>query len=105
MELENHSNYNCLVIQDDGTESRVYANWLHNSGLDHWHGWICQAGADRLYIDENLDVWGGECKNDLLGSALEEFALLDHTRCRRNTCTGCTDDLIVAKRQSNHDQQ
>ena len=96
--IENHINYNCQVTTDDGKEYLIYANWLHNNGLDHWKEWICSAGATRLMIDKNFDIYGGECKNDLIGNALTDFNLLEQTICNRETCTGCTDDLMVAKR-------
>ena len=97
MQFENHSNYNCEIQTDDGNRYRVYANWLHNQHLDNWQDWTCHAGNTRLYIDKDLKVWSGECKNDALGSALDGFILLSHTQCRRPTCTGCTDDLMVKK--------
>lgn len=97
MQFENHDNYNCEITLDSGETYKVYANWLHNNNLDQWTGWNCQAGANRLYIDKNLEVYGGECKNDSLGHAIDGFKLLSGTTCRQNTCTGCTDDLMVRK--------
>ena len=99
MQFENHSNYNCEITTDTGETFRVYSNWLHNNHLDQWEGWHCSAGTTRLYIDKELRVFGGECKNDQLGYALTEFTLLNGTVCRQKTCTGCTDDLTVAKHE------
>lgn len=95
--FENHSNYNCQITLDNGDEYKVYANWIHNESLDFWQGWTCYAGSTRLSIDQDFNVWSGECRNDYLGSALHGFNLVDHTVCKRNTCTGCTDDLLVKK--------
>lgn len=95
--FENQKNYNCRIITTDNEEYLIYSNWLHNEQLDNWQGWICEAGATRLLIDKDFKVYGGECKNDYLGSALDNFTLLDQTICKRTRCTGCTDDLIVAK--------
>jgi hypothetical protein len=95
--FENHVNYNCKIITDSGEEFLVYANWLHNEKLDSWQGWACDAGNTRFYIDKNFDIWSGECKNDYLGNVLDQWAINAHTRCRRETCTGCTDDLITKK--------
>jgi len=97
IDIENHINYNCEIIIESGDKYRIYANWLHNQGLDHWDGWVCHAGNKRLYIDKDLQVFGGECRNDYLGSAIQGFGMLDKTICRRTTCTGCTDDLMVEK--------
>ena len=96
-ELTNHENYNCRAITESGEEFLIYANWLHNNQLDSWRGWQCGAGATRLMIDKNFDIYSGECKNDYLGNALTDFQLLEHTICKQDRCTGCTDDLIVAK--------
>ena len=94
---QDHPNYNCRIRLDDNREFLIYANWLHNEYLDQWQGWTCLAGARRLYIDKNLNVWSGECRNDFLGSASDEFNLLESTVCKQETCSGCTDDLLVAK--------
>lgn len=95
--FENHENYNCVVALDDGTEYRVYANWLHNNQLDTWQGWSCSAGHTRFMIDKNFDIWSGECQHDRLGNALTGWEIKTDTRCRNQTCTGCTDDLITEK--------
>lgn len=92
-----HDNYNCQVTDDQGQEHLVYANWLHNEHLDNWLGYCCDAGHTRFHIDKNFDVWSGECKNDYLGNALSDWSPKTDTICKRITCTGCTDDLIVKK--------
>jgi hypothetical protein len=96
--MENHKNYNCRVTTDTGEEYLIYANWLHNEKLDYWQGWTCKAGATRLLIDKNLEIYSGECHNDHLGN-INNFTLLDQTICKQERCTGCTDDLIVAKQK------
>lgn len=103
MKFENHNNYNCEIETNLGRTYRVFANWLHNQQLDSWQGWQCEAGASRLHIDKNLEVWSGECKNDKLGHAIDGFELLDHAVCKQLRCTGCTDDLAVTKRKIDHD--
>ena len=95
----NHWNYNCVITTDSGEQKKVYANWIHNNGLDHWRGWHCEAGVTRFCIDDKLDVWSGECKNDFLGNALTQWTVKTHTVCKRETCTGCTDDLLATKYQ------
>lgn len=94
--LKDHENYNCRVTTENGEEYLIYANWLHNSNLDHWQGWNCNAGTTRILIDKHLNVYGGECKNDYLGTT-SNFSLLNGTVCKQLTCGGCTDDLIVEK--------
>ncbi len=95
--FENHSNYNCNVTLASGEQYNVYANWLHNNGLDHWKGWRCAAGNTRFYIDGNFEIWSGECHNDLLGNVLETWETKADSICARDTCGACTDDLITSK--------
>ena len=95
--LVNHENYNCTVTTADGREFNVYANWLHNNQLDQWKGWTCDAGATRILIDKDFNVFSGECFNDILGNAASDFNLLESSICKKDRCTGCTDDLAVKK--------
>jgi hypothetical protein len=95
--FENHFNYNCEITTDTNEKYRVYANWLHNNKLNSWHGWSCEVGATRFYIDKNFDVWAGMCKNDYLGNALTGWELKSDNVCNQPICNGCTDDLLTAK--------
>jgi len=96
--FSDQENHNVIVTLDDGSEYRVYSNWIKNQDLDHWKGWHCHAGDTRLYIHHTLDVWSGECQNDYLGHAIDGFEMIEGgTICKRDRCHGCTDDLAVAK--------
>lgn len=96
--MENHKFYNCNVDFDDGSNYLLDANWLHNNNMDFWKDWYCNAGSDRLYIAPDSSVYGGECMNDYLGNLNTEWSiLLESTRCKRDRCSGCTDDLITKK--------
>lgn len=97
--FENHQNYNCRIILDNGQEFMVFGSWIHNEQLDHWKGWTCDAGHTRLMIDKDLNVWSGECKNDFFGPVMSNFYDNTKTICKRETCTGCMDDLIIRKHQ------
>lgn len=93
-----HSNYNCVVTNDQGDTKRVYGNWIHNQGHDHFLGWHCDAGVTRFYIDKNLDLWGGQCRNVFLGNVLDQWVPQQvATVCNQPRCGGCTDDLITKK--------
>jgi hypothetical protein len=97
LKFENHQYYNCKITTESG-EYLVAANWLHNNNLDHWQGWNCDAGFKRLCIDENFDVYSGECQNDYLGNLLGHWDPLNSpTTCKQERCTGCTDDLLIGK--------
>lgn len=96
--FENHHNYNCKVTLDNGEQYNIYSNWLNNNQLNAWLGWHCEAGVTRISIDKNLEIWSGECHNDRLGDSAQGWELISHhSVCRRHHCTGCTDDLLVAK--------
>jgi len=95
--FENQKNWNCRITTDSGEEYLVYADWLHNEQLDFWKNWYCEAGSTRILIDKDLKIYSGECKNDMLGSALDGFNILENTICKQDRCTGCTDDLVVNK--------
>lgn len=83
----------------NGEEYLLDGNWIHNNGLDNWQGWSCDAGQTRIVIDYDLTVYSGECENDKLGNLQSQWDILQTpTVCKRLTCTGCTDDLIVSKR-------
>ncbi len=97
VDFNDHINYNCEITTDQGQTYRVYANWIHNNDLDHWRDWQCFTGAQRVYIDKDLQVYNGECRNTRIGSALDAIQLPGHVTCNRDTCTGCTDDLMATK--------
>lgn len=100
MTFQNHKNYNCKITLSNGEEYFVYGNWIHNQDLDHWYSWDCNAGLDRLSIEADFSVYGGECKNDYLGNINSNWDILDKpTKCKRATCIGCVDDLIISKKQ------
>ena len=94
---EDHHNHNCTIVFDDGSSTKVFAEWLHNNNLDHWKGWECEAGVTRISITENFDVYSGRCKNDYLGNLYKDWSLLPNATCKKQQCTGCTDDLLVSK--------
>lgn len=94
--MEHHPNYNCQVTTDQGNEYLVYSDWLYNNQLDNFYDWQCEAGVTRIYVDKNLQVFGGECQNDHLGTT-NDFNMLQSAVCKQSRCFPCTDDLAVAK--------
>ena len=102
MQLPEHKFYNCVVKLTDNSVSNLDANWIHNNNYDLWQGWHCHAGMDRILIDASGEVYSGECKNDYLGNIDTGWELLSTpTVCKRQQCTGCTDDLLVTKESPN----
>ena len=98
MTFSNQFNYNCKVTLDTNEVYLVDANWLHNTKKDYWKGWHCDAGATRILIDNNLDVYSGQCRNDYLGNIKTGWKLLNSSAtCKQERCTGCADDLMVKK--------
>ena len=104
MKFEDHPHYNCEITLSTGEKYRVSANWIHNNQLDNWHGWSCNAGVQRLDIDKNFNVHSGQCHNDYLGNLKTEWSpLTQPTTCKKQRCTGCTDDLLVSKHKKSTD--
>ena len=98
--FENHRYYNCEIALDNGETYRVSANWLHNEGLDNWAGWECDAGHKRISVDKDFNVHSGVCYNDNLGNIFAEWDILSTpTICKKDRCTGCTDDLLMTKKE------
>lgn len=95
--LKHDEKHNCEVLMDDGSLVKIHANQMHNLDIDRFKGWFCHAGYDRISIDVDGKVYGGNCGNDVLGT-IEDWDLLEKpTTCKLETCTGCTDDLMIKK--------
>ena len=100
MTFENHRYYNCEIKLDNGETYRVAANWLHNEAMDNWQGWDCDAGYKRISVNKDFDVSSATCHNDHLGNIFTGWDLFEKpTTCKLPTCTGCTDDLLISKRE------
>lgn len=98
MTLKNEKHYNAIVEMQDGTVYKIHANQMHNLDMDFWQGWECAAGYDRISIDVDGTVWSGACRNDKLGT-LKNWSLLEKpTICKQKRCNGCTDDLMISKK-------
>ena len=97
--MVNDHNYNSKVTFDDATTALIYATRLHNENLDYWQGWHCDAGVNYIYIYQN-EVYGSECCNDRLGTLDQALELIDdHTICKLDRCSGCTNDLMQKKQK------
>jgi hypothetical protein len=98
LKFENQQHYNCKIQLDNDEQYCVDANWIHNNQLDNWQDWKCDAGHRRLDIDKDFNVYSGQCHNDYLGNLLNNWEPLSApTTCKQKRCTGCTDDLLIAK--------
>lgn len=94
--LQNEKYYNCNVIDDNNNEYKINCKQLYNNDYNNFENWVCNAGLDRISIENDM-VWGGECHNDFLGT-IDNWQLLDSpTICKRNKCTACSQDLIIKK--------
>lgn len=95
--MQNDINYNARVVFEDNTDVLIYVNRLNNENLTAWKDWKCAAGATAIYIYKN-QVYGGECRNDLLGYLDQDWNLIDnYTTCKLDRCSGCTTDLLQEK--------
>jgi hypothetical protein len=98
LKFKNDEFYNCQIILDNQETYFINANSMHNNQVDKWTGWTCDAGYNRISIDSNLNVYGGQCQNDYLGKLGSDWKLLTQpTICAKVSCNGCTDDLLAEK--------
>jgi hypothetical protein len=90
---------NSIVTFADGSEIEIFANQLLDKKLHYWEGWLCNAGSDRIVINDDFSVHSGRCLNDYLGNLLDDdFKLFDQpTVCRQTECSLCHGDLYVEK--------
>lgn len=94
--MQQDRNYNIQVEFDNGDVSYIFAQRLSNEGLNHWQGWKCSAGSSSIYIYES-EIYGGECRNDYLGTFGNWDILQDFTVCTKETCGACMTDLLQEK--------
>lgn len=95
--LKDDPHHNCVVTTAEGKTYHIHANQMHNLGIDLFQGWECAAGLDRIHIDEAGNIWSGECQDSLLGTWTDWDLKTSPSRCSRERCTGCTDDLMITK--------
>jgi hypothetical protein len=94
--MDDDLNYNSRITFEDSTDLLIYINKLSNEGLHKWQGWHCAAGVTAIHIYKN-EVYGGECRNDLLGYLDQDWNLIDnYTVCKLDQC-GCTTDMLQEK--------
>jgi MoaA/NifB/PqqE/SkfB family radical SAM enzyme len=101
MNVKLTKDYHCNAVVElkDGSKIEVFANQLYDKGLHYWEGWYCNAGVTSIYIDNNFEVYSGNCKNDKMGNLFDEnFSFLkEQTICKRKLCTACSSDLYAGK--------
>jgi hypothetical protein len=90
---------NAVVTTRDGKSTQIKASRLWDNGLAGFQGWHCSAGLNYVFVDHDLEVYGGQCRESPLGNLLDPgFALNRHPiRCTRKVCTPCESDLYAAK--------
>lgn len=67
---------------------------------NRFYGWKCLAGAKRLHITFDGDIYAGSCRAKLLGKFGDSFdniiTLTDAIDCEKTLCS-CLDDIRVEK--------
>ena len=101
MRLHPDPDCNAIVTANNGETVAIKSSRLWDLGLVDFHGWECSAGMTYVFIDHDLEVYGGQCRQAPLGNLMQhDFALNPGPiRCSRQTCTPCDSDLYVAKRR------
>lgn len=104
--LNKDQHCNAIVTLLDGTEIEVFANQLLDKDLHYWENWQCNAGVDRIVINDDFTVHSGRCLNDFMGNLMDDdFKLFESpVICKRVSCSLCHGDLYVEKKL-NKDKQ
>lgn len=90
---------NATVTALNGDTVNTKASRIWDNGLAQFRGWYCSAGMTSIFVDHDLEVYGGQCRQVPLGNLTnEDFCLSKRpTRCQRAICTPCESDLYTAK--------
>ena len=96
--LEESRHYNCIAEDENGRLYKIHADQLRNKGMNHFLGWECDVGISRIFIDVDQTIWSGACHNTKLGEGTDWQLLDSPDICRRDKCSGCTDDLLIRKK-------
>lgn len=96
--LVTNKNCNAIVTVSNGDSIAIFADQLIDKNLNAFYGWKCRAGVERIYIDRDFTVYGGQCKNDSLGNLFDDnFEILKNpVLCQQKLCL-CTGDIYTTK--------
>jgi len=91
-------NCNAILELANGETIEIFADNLVQKNLNHFKGWQCNAGVERIYIESDFTVYSGQCKNNILGNLFDEnFSLIeDYVLCEQNSCD-CAGDIYTTK--------
>ena len=87
------------MTANNGETVPIKSSRLWDLGLAEFQDWECSAGMTYVFIDHDLQVYGGQCREAPLGHLMHsDFALnRQPVKCSREVCTPCDSDLYVAK--------
>lgn len=99
MKIYPDTDCNASITAQDGSSVDVKSSRLWDLGLAQFQDWHCSAGMTTIFVDHDLEVYGGQCRQVPLGNLHHsDFALnRSPTRCTRTVCTPCESDLYTAK--------
>jgi hypothetical protein len=99
MRLHPDQDCNAIVTTRDGASVAIKSSRLWEQDLAHFENWFCSAGMTYVFIDHDLNVYGGQCRQAPLGNLMHDDFKLNRcpVRCEREVCTPCESDLYTAK--------
>lgn len=93
---------NCVITEDDGSETMMHANDVIKEHRNQFKGWTCSAGIESLMINWDGDVHRATCRvGGSLGNIYNSsfFVPKEVITCTRNFCT-CASDIPLTKIKS-----
>lgn len=90
---------NAIVTTLNGDAVNTKASRIWDGDLARFENWFCSAGMTSIFVDHDLQVYGGQCRQVPLGSLGDHHFVLNRrpTRCGREICTPCESDIYTAK--------
>jgi MoaA/NifB/PqqE/SkfB family radical SAM enzyme len=93
---------NCVIIEEDGSETMMHANDIIKEHKNQFKGWSCSAGIESLMINWDGEVHRATCRvGGSLGNIYNGsfFVPKEVITCTRNFCT-CASDIPLTKIKS-----
>ena len=93
--------YKGFVVQKEDGTARRYSNcrqiFLEN--INKWKGWYCWGGIDAFFIDQDENIYVGQCRRGFIGKLKDEYDLPDKPIvCPKDLCN-CSQDIIDCNKE------
>jgi hypothetical protein len=91
------------IEYSDGNSEHLDPGQLLAKGMNHWAGWLCKIGLERLSISRSGDIYRGTCQQGgVIGNvgSIEKFDLpVADVSCGQVSCH-CLSDIMTTRSMS-----